>query len=36
LMAQALEAYEQVLKYDPNNGTAKKRANSLRKRVAIA
>ncbi len=36
LMTQALEAYEQVLKYEPQNGTAKRRANSLRKRVAIA
>lgn len=32
LTAQALETYEQVLKYDPNNSTAKRRAESLRKR----
>ncbi len=33
LAAQALEAYEQVLKVQPNNGIAKRRANSLRKRI---
>jgi tetratricopeptide (TPR) repeat protein len=33
LTAQALEAYEQALKYEPNNGTAKRRAESLRKRL---
>ncbi len=33
LTSQALEAYEQVLKTEPNNPTAKKRANSLRKRM---
>ncbi len=32
LMAQALEAYEQVLILEPNNSTAKRRAESLRKR----
>ena len=34
LMAQALEAYEQVLLLEPNNSTAKRRAESLRKRFA--
>ncbi|MBM0741845.1 tetratricopeptide repeat protein [Phormidium sp. CLA17] len=32
LMAQALEAYEQVLLFEPENSTAKRRAESLRKR----
>jgi tetratricopeptide (TPR) repeat protein len=32
LIAQALEAYEEALKYEPENGTAKRRAESLRKR----
>jgi tetratricopeptide (TPR) repeat protein len=32
LMAQALEAYEQVLLLEPQNSTAKRRAESLRKR----
>lgn len=32
LTAQALEVYEQVLKTDANNTTAKRRAESLRKR----
>jgi tetratricopeptide (TPR) repeat protein len=36
LAAQALDAYETTLKSDPNNGIAKRRATSLRKRVAIA
>ncbi|MBR8826381.1 MAG: tetratricopeptide repeat protein [Gomphosphaeria aponina SAG 52.96 = DSM 107014] len=35
LTAQALEAYEEVLKYESNNKTAKSRAESLRKRVVI-
>lgn len=34
LTAQALEAYEEALKYDPDNSTAKRRAESLRKRIA--
>jgi len=34
LMAQALEAYEQVLLLEPDNSTAKRRAESLRKRFA--
>jgi len=34
LTAQALEAYEEALKYDPNNSIAKRRAESLRKRIA--
>ncbi|MEB3829475.1 tetratricopeptide repeat protein [Phormidium sp. CCY1219] len=33
LTAQALEAYEEALKLDPDNQTAKKRAESLRKRL---
>lgn len=33
LTAQALEQYEEVLKLEPNNQTAKRRAESLRKRV---
>lgn len=35
LTSQALEVYEEALKYDPNNQTAKKRAESLRKRVVM-
>jgi tetratricopeptide (TPR) repeat protein len=30
---KALETYEQALKYQPNNSTAKRRAESLRKRL---
>ncbi|NEP90976.1 MAG: tetratricopeptide repeat protein [Okeania sp. SIO2C2] len=33
LTAQALEAYESALKCDPNNDTAKRRAESMRKRL---
>ncbi|MBF2001075.1 MAG: tetratricopeptide repeat protein [Synechococcales cyanobacterium C42_A2020_086] len=33
LTAQALETYEQVLAIDPKNSTAKRRAESLRKRL---
>lgn len=33
LTAQALETYEAALKYEPNNTTAKRRAESLRKRL---
>jgi tetratricopeptide (TPR) repeat protein len=36
LASQALEAYEQALKTDPNNPTAKRRAESLRKRVVTS
>jgi tetratricopeptide (TPR) repeat protein len=36
LVAQALDAYEQVLKHEPQNPTAKRRAASLRKRVVVA
>jgi Tfp pilus assembly protein PilF len=36
LTAQALEAYETALKYEPNNVTAKRRADSLRKRLVSA
>ncbi|MEO1180849.1 MAG: tetratricopeptide repeat protein, partial [Cyanobacteria bacterium J06636_28] len=35
LTVQALESYEQALKVEPDNITAKRRAQSLRKRVAI-
>jgi tetratricopeptide (TPR) repeat protein len=34
LTAQALEMYEKVLKYAPNNATAKRRAESLRRLVS--
>lgn len=33
LTAQALQTYEEALKYEPNNQTAKRRADSLRKRL---
>lgn len=33
LSAQALEAYESTLKLEPKNATAKRRADSLRKRI---
>lgn len=33
LTAQALQTYEEALKYEPNNATAKRRAESLRKRL---
>lgn len=33
LTAQALEMYEEALKHEPNNSTAKRRADSLRKRL---
>ncbi|HEY9828411.1 MAG TPA: tetratricopeptide repeat protein [Stenomitos sp.] len=36
LTAQALDTYEKALKHDPKNDIAKRRAGSLRKRVAIA
>lgn len=36
LVPQALEAYEKVLAIAPNNETAKRRTNSLRKRVKPA
>ncbi|MBT9312885.1 tetratricopeptide repeat protein [Leptothoe kymatousa] len=35
LTVQALETYDQALKIEPDNATAKRRAQSLRKRVAI-
>jgi tetratricopeptide (TPR) repeat protein len=35
LTAQALEAYEQSLKIDPKNGVAKRRSESLEKRLGI-
>ncbi|MBP0001811.1 MAG: tetratricopeptide repeat protein [Cyanobacteria bacterium SID2] len=35
LDAQALEAYEEVLKYDSKNSVAKKRSESLRKRLPV-
>lgn len=34
LTAQALETYEAALKYEPKNSTARRRAESLRKRLA--
>lgn len=34
LTAQALETYEEALRYEPDNVTAKRRAESLRKRFA--
>lgn len=34
LTSQALDAYEQALQYDPAHNTAKRRAESLRKRLA--
>ena len=34
LISQSLESYETALKYDPENKTAKRRAESLRKRLA--
>jgi tetratricopeptide (TPR) repeat protein len=33
LTSQALEVYEEALQYEPENQTAKKRAESLRKRI---
>ena len=36
LITQSLESYEVALKYEPNNKTAKRRAESLRKRLAPA
>ncbi|MGG6294152.1 tetratricopeptide repeat protein [Leptolyngbya sp. AN02str] len=33
LIAQAVEAYEQALKLEPKNSTAKRRSDSLRKRL---
>ncbi|MBE9079495.1 tetratricopeptide repeat protein [Romeria aff. gracilis LEGE 07310] len=36
LMSQALEAYEQSLAADPKNATAKRRSESLRKRLATS
>lgn len=36
LVTPALDAYEQVLKHEPQNPTAKRRATSLRKRVVVA
>ena len=36
LITQSLESYETALKYDPDNKTAKRRAESLRKRLAPA
>lgn len=36
LTAQALEMYEETLTHDPNNSTAKRRAESLRKRVVTS
>ena len=36
LTAQALETYEQSLKYEPKNAVAKKRVESLRKRLVTS
>lgn len=36
LATKALESYEEALKYEPENNVAKKRAESLRKRMVIA
>ncbi|MGL5063091.1 MAG: tetratricopeptide repeat protein [Microcoleus sp.] len=36
LTAQALEIYEESLTYEPENTTAKRRVESLRKRVALS
>ncbi|MGB3512277.1 MAG: tetratricopeptide repeat protein [Microcoleaceae cyanobacterium] len=36
LTAQALEIYESALKYDPENDTAKRRAESMRKRLTTS
>jgi tetratricopeptide (TPR) repeat protein len=36
LTAQALQTYEEALKYDPNNDTAKRRAESLKKRFVTS
>ncbi len=36
LTVQALQTYEEALKYDPNNATAKRRAESLRKRLVTS
>jgi tetratricopeptide (TPR) repeat protein len=36
LTVQALETYETALKYDPNNATAKRRIESLRKRLTVS
>lgn len=36
LATPALEAYEQALQFEPNNQTAKRRADSLRKRVVTS
>jgi tetratricopeptide (TPR) repeat protein len=36
LTAQALQTYEEALKYDPNNAIAKRRAESLRKRLVTS
>ncbi|MBX2863060.1 MAG: tetratricopeptide repeat protein [Leptolyngbyaceae cyanobacterium MAG.088] len=35
LTVQALESYDQALKIEPDNATAKRRAQSLRKRVTV-
>jgi tetratricopeptide (TPR) repeat protein len=35
LTAQALEAYEQALQGDPRNAIARRRSESLRKRLGI-
>lgn len=36
LMSQALETYEETLKYEPDNAIAKRRAESIRKRLVTS
>jgi tetratricopeptide (TPR) repeat protein len=36
LTSQALDMYEQVLKLEPNNDTAKRRSESLRRRLVVS
>lgn len=36
LTAQALQMYEEALKYEPNNVISKRRAESLRKRLVTS
>lgn len=36
LVTQAVETYDEVLKYDPKNDTAKRRSESLRKRLVTS
>jgi tetratricopeptide (TPR) repeat protein len=36
LIVQAVEAYEETLKHDPKNATAKRRSESLKKRLVLS